>query len=148
MVGFNWYSYQCFWCWFGSARTQSLLWTQSAQITLDRCMHLLISLYTWSIYIRRHCSQFLQCEDQKTGWCTKAHANFLQMTITQQIEVTIPGVKKSGIVREKISSTVKYTYDNTWIFQLTLMVYIWGIPWLYDDYSLATPPPFCTLFNN
>ena len=31
----------------------------------------------------------------------------------QQIEVTILGVKKSGIVREKISSTVKYTYDNT-----------------------------------
>ena len=39
-------------------------------------MHLLISLYTISIYIRRHHSQFSQCEDRKTGWCTKPHANF------------------------------------------------------------------------
>ena len=76
MLEFDWYSYQCFWCWFGSARTWSLLLTQSAQIRLDQCMHLLISLYTWSIYIGRHCSQFLQCEDWKTGWCTKAHTNF------------------------------------------------------------------------
>ena len=76
MLEFDWYSYQCFWCWFGSARTWSLLLTQSAQITLDWCMHLLISLSTWSIYIRRHCSQFSQCEDQRTGWCTKAHTNF------------------------------------------------------------------------
>ena len=32
---------------------------------------------------------------------------------TQRIEVTIPGVNRSEIVREKTSSTVNYTYDNT-----------------------------------
>ena len=91
MLEFDWYSYQCFWCWFGSARTWSLLLTQSAQITLDWCMHLLISLSTWSIYIRRHRSQFLWCEDQKTGWCTKAHANFFADDNNQLI-VLIPTI--------------------------------------------------------
>ena len=42
----------------------------------------------------------------------------------QQTEVTIPGVNKLGIVREKTSSTVKYIPDNTWFFQLTLMAYV------------------------
>ena len=42
---------------------------------------------------------------------------------TQRIEVTIPGVNKSEIVKEKTSSTVNYTYNNTQFFQLTLMAY-------------------------
>ena len=66
---------------------------------------------------------------------------------SQQTEVTIPGVDKLGIVREK-TSTVKYIPDNTWFFQLTFMAYIWGIPQLYDNYSLATPPPFSMLLND
>jgi len=32
---------------------------------------------------------------------------------TRRVEVTIPGVNKSGIACEKIISTVRYTYNNT-----------------------------------
>ena len=39
-------------------------------------MHLLIRLYTLSMYIRKRRSQFSWCEDRKSGWCTKRYANF------------------------------------------------------------------------
>ena len=76
MIGLDWYPYQWFRCRSGGARTWFLSLTQGTQITLERCMHLLISLYTIFIYIRRHRSQSPRCEDRKTGWCTKPHANF------------------------------------------------------------------------
>ena len=67
---------QCIWCWFGSARTRAFLPHSHAQITLKSCMHLQLSLYTLSIYIRKHHAQFSWCEDWKIGWCTKAHTNY------------------------------------------------------------------------
>jgi len=76
IMGFDWYPYQCFRFGFGGARTGSFWPHEGAHIVLERCMHLQISLFTSSMYIRKHCPQFSWCEDWKTGWCTKAHANF------------------------------------------------------------------------
>jgi len=76
IMGLDWYPYQCFWCQFGGARTESFLPHQHAQIVLELCMHLWITLFTSSMYIRKPHPQFSWCEDQKTGWCTKAHTNF------------------------------------------------------------------------
>ena len=70
------YPFQCVRCRFGGAKTGSFSPHSHAQITLKLCMHLRLSLYTLSIYIRKHCAQFLWCEDRKTGWCTKAHTNY------------------------------------------------------------------------
>ena len=76
MMGLEWYPFQCVWCQFDSARTRSFSLHSHAEIMLKSCMHLQLSLYTLSIYIRKHCTQFLQCKDQKTGWCTKPHTNY------------------------------------------------------------------------
>jgi hypothetical protein len=49
------------------------------------------------------------------------HIFLIGAIFTQRLEVTIPGVNKSGIACEKIFFTVRYTYNNPRIFQLKLM---------------------------
>ena len=94
------------------------------------------------------CISFTCAHCFHTRFVIQPHNHTHDLYSSQQTEVTILGVNKLGIVREKTSSTVKYIPDNTWFFQLILMAYIWGIPQLYDNYSLATPPPFSMLLND
>ena len=66
-------------------------------------MHPLMSLYMLFTYIRRHYFQFSQCEDQKTGWCTKHHRLLCSKKSTKRVDKKFrksseKDVAKTGII--------------------------------------------------
>ena len=67
--------------------------------------------------------------------------------VTQQVEVTIPGVNKLGIAWKKASSASGYTYNNLWLFHHQLNTFCAPFAHLFHSHKhKATDPTYSASF--